>query len=96
MTVHSTPSHPILSTTPPHPTHFTLPPHLSHPPYPHYPKVVGSAVRTANVTGKHILVVGSSSPWVECLLLNEGARHVTTLEYLPNPSTLGTYPSLQP
>ena len=31
--------------------------------------------------GKHVLVVGSQTPWVECILLNEGAAHVTTIGY---------------
>jgi hypothetical protein len=30
---------------------------------------------------KHVLVVGSETPWVESLLLALGTRHVTTLEY---------------
>ena len=35
----------------------------------------------AGVEGKHCLVIGSVSPWVEGLALAMGARHVTTLEY---------------
>lgn len=34
-----------------------------------------------NVTNKHILVIGSVDPWVESILLAEGASKVTTLEY---------------
>lgn len=33
------------------------------------------------VAGASGLVMGSETPWVECLLLNEGARLVTTFEY---------------
>ena len=33
------------------------------------------------VRGASGLVMGSERPWVECLLLNEGARLVTTFEY---------------
>ena len=36
----------------------------------------GLAVRHASV-----LVMGTENPWVECLLVNEGARLVTTFEY---------------
>ena len=31
--------------------------------------------------GKTVAVVGSMSPWVECILLAVGAGHVTTIEY---------------
>ncbi|XP_040574541.1 uncharacterized protein [Lepeophtheirus salmonis] len=34
-----------------------------------------------NITGKRVLVVGSMSPWVECMALANGAAMVTTLEY---------------
>ena len=33
------------------------------------------------ILDKHVLVVGSETPWVESMLLEIGARHVTTLEY---------------
>ena len=36
--------------------------------------------------GKHILVIGSTRPWIEAILLAEGARHITTLEYNPYPT----------
>jgi hypothetical protein len=32
-----------------------------------------------NVVGKHVLVIGSTSPWVEACALAQGAAHVTTL-----------------
>ena len=33
------------------------------------------------VIDKHVLVVGSESPWVEAIVLAVGAKFVTTLEY---------------
>lgn len=44
---------------------------------------IRNAVQSLGVTKKHIVVIGSTTPWVECILLNEGAGHVTTLEYGP-------------
>ena len=35
---------------------------------------------------KHILVIGSTRPWIEAILLAEGARNITTLEYNPYPT----------
>jgi len=35
-----------------------------------------------NVSGKKCLVLGSISPWVECLLLHFNAESVTTLDYI--------------
>ena len=35
------------------------------------------------VRGGHILVIGTQVPWIEAILLEKGARHVTTLEYAP-------------
>lgn len=29
----------------------------------------------------NVLVVGSQTPWVEAIILEKGARHITTLEY---------------
>lgn len=40
-----------------------------------------------HVRGRHILVVGSSLPWIEVILLSEGAANVTTLDYFPFKST---------
>jgi len=34
-----------------------------------------------NVTGKHILVLGSQSPWIEAILIYKGASKVTTVEF---------------
>jgi hypothetical protein len=36
---------------------------------------------STTLVGSHVAVIGSSSPWVECLVLSLGAAHVTTLEY---------------
>ena len=33
------------------------------------------------VKGGHVLVIGSYTPWVEAILLNEGVAKITTLEY---------------
>ena len=41
------------------------------------------------ISGKHILVIGSTSPWIEVILLAQGAKHITTLEY-------NTYPCNHP
>ena len=35
---------------------------------------------------KHILVIGSTRPWIESILLSQGAKHITTLEYNPYPT----------
>jgi hypothetical protein len=35
-----------------------------------------------NLSGKNSLVLGSISPWVECLLLHFNAKSVTTLDYI--------------
>ncbi len=32
-----------------------------------------------NVTGLHVLVIGTERPWLEALILEAGARKVTTL-----------------
>lgn len=34
-----------------------------------------------DVKGKQVLVIGSETPWIEVFALNNGAKHVTTLEY---------------
>lgn len=44
-------------------------------------KFVHQAIRRTGVRGLEVLVVGSETPWLESLLLHEGAAHVTTLEY---------------
>ena len=36
-----------------------------------------------NVKDSHILVVGSVNPWIEVILLSEGAKNITTLDYNP-------------
>lgn len=33
------------------------------------------------IKDKHVLIIGSESPWIEVLALRNGAKHVTTLEY---------------
>ena len=35
------------------------------------------------IKGKHIAVIGSETPWIEVLLLRNGAKHVTTVDYRP-------------
>lgn len=36
-----------------------------------------------DVEGKHILVIGSQTPWVEVVLLSNGVGHITTMDYNP-------------
>ena len=36
-------------------------------------------------TGKHILVIGSTTPWIGVILLAQGVSHITTQEYNPYP-----------
>ena len=43
--------------------------------------VEGVAQAAKKFKGKSVLVIGSENPWVEALLLWQGARHVYTLEY---------------
>ena len=33
------------------------------------------------IDGGHILVIGSESPWIEAILFEKGARHITVLDY---------------
>ena len=33
------------------------------------------------VENKHVLVIGSSIPWIEVILLSQNVGHITTLEY---------------
>jgi len=33
------------------------------------------------IKGKHVAVIGTQKPWAEAMLINLGARHVTTIEY---------------
>jgi hypothetical protein len=39
------------------------------------------ALDQMELTGKHVLVVGSQIPWAEACVLSKGASHVTTIEY---------------
>lgn len=48
---------------------------------------LADGVRSANVEGKHVLVIGTKLPWVEAVCLANGARRVTTLEYATINST---------
>jgi len=34
------------------------------------------------VDGKHVLVIGSQSPWIESILLSRGAKNITTFDYV--------------
>ena len=36
-----------------------------------------------HVKDSHILVIGSVNPWIEVILLSEGAKNITTLDYNP-------------
>jgi len=42
---------------------------------------VRDKLKSAQIRGKSILVIGSSHPWLEAILLSLGAKQVTTLEY---------------
>ena len=42
---------------------------------------VRGAAAAARLVGGHALVIGTDRPWIEVLLLAEGARRVTTMEY---------------
>jgi len=44
-------------------------------------KDINEAMRRIPVSGLRGAVLGSESPWVEALVLNAGAKHVTTIEY---------------
>ena len=35
-----------------------------------------------SIKNKNIAVIGSTSPWLECIALNFGAEQVTTVEYI--------------
>ena len=34
-----------------------------------------------NITDKNILIIGTSSPWIEALLMTQTPGHVTTVDY---------------
>ena len=36
-----------------------------------------------HVKDSHILVIGSVNPWIEVILLSEGVKNITTLDYNP-------------
>ena len=36
-----------------------------------------------NLKNKNVLVIGSTRPWIEVMLLSEGVNHITTLDYYP-------------
>lgn len=36
-----------------------------------------------NIKNQHVLIIGSQSPWLEAIALEEGAKRITTLEYVP-------------
>ena len=42
----------------------------------------GLKVKTFQVQGKNVLVIGSQTPWIESLLISQGANHVTTFDYI--------------
>ena len=52
-----------------------------------YPKSSLQFVEVFNkfvsLSGKNCLVLGSISPWIECLLIHFNAKSVTTLDYIP-------------
>ncbi len=35
--------------------------------------------KRVHVENKHVLVIGSETPWIEAILLELGAKHVTTM-----------------
>ena len=46
--------------------------------------------------GKHVLVIGSETPWLESMLLSKGAKMVSTLEYKKLQSTHPQIQTLMP
>lgn len=45
---------------------------------------------------KHILVIGSTTPWIESILLYEGAKNITTIEYNPYPTSHPSIKTISP
>jgi hypothetical protein len=45
------------------------------------------AEKYINVTNKHVLVIGSTLPWIESLRLTMNVGHITVIDYNPYPST---------
>ena len=35
------------------------------------------------VKDNHVLVIGSQRPWLEAIIMKAGAKHITTLDYVP-------------
>lgn len=35
-----------------------------------------------NVSGQHVLVLGSQRPWLEAIILEAGAKKITTVDYV--------------
>lgn len=55
-------------------------------PYPDYRiggacKLIQQTLNKYNVGNKSVGVIGSTSPWIECILLNNNVEKVTTVEY---------------
>lgn len=45
-------------------------------------KLYVDAFEKYNIKSKNIAVIGSTSPWLECIAINCGAKSVTTVEYI--------------
>merc|ERR1719161_3499006 len=54
------------------------------------------ATHADSIRGRHCVVLGSQVPWLETLLLMNGAAHVTTIEYASIKSTDSRITALTP
>ena len=54
------------------------------------------AQKYINVTNKHVLVIGSTLPWIESILLTMHVGHITVLDYNPYPSTHSKISTMNP
>ena len=59
----------------------TLPPFLNYKQLSMSQVFLLQALAKHSLTGKHVVIFGSTSPWYEALVLARGAAHVTTIEY---------------
>ena len=50
-------------------------------PYLHGAKFILEAVQKYNIENKKVAVIGTLIPWIECVLLNNNVKNITTVDY---------------
>lgn len=44
-------------------------------------KLIQNAFNKYSISEKSVAIIGSTSPWIECMCMNNGANQITTVEY---------------